>query len=86
MAPNQAGTSPVTSCKVHRFLNSVAHLCQPCSKKGGFETRPYIQFSGTSTAKINAPPHSGSGRFQTCPELKQAVNPPSCKRSGFTNM
>jgi hypothetical protein len=60
---------------VQVFLNSVAHLRQACSGKGGFETRPYICCSGTSTSTINAPPRS-RGRFQTCPPLKQALDLP----------
>lgn len=60
---------------VNVFLNSVAHLRQPCSGKGGFETRPYYCY-GTSIVKVNAPPHNCRERFQTCHVLRQALNLP----------
>ena len=50
-----------------------------------FETRPYIHCYGTTTAKMNAPPQSGRGRFQTCPELRQALNLPFPDRSSFSS-
>ena len=69
---------------VRHFENTVAYSLQACSEKGGFETRPYNQYHGTATAKINAPPRS-RGRFQTCPRLKQALNLPFPQGSSFPN-
>ena len=71
---------PQTSSLAHRFINMVACWLQPCSGKDGFETRPYICCSGTSTATINAPPYS-SCRFQTCPPLKEALHLPFLKEA-----
>lgn len=46
------------------------------SAQGGHETRPYTHSYGTSTATINASPDNCRARAQTCPVLRQALNPP----------
>jgi hypothetical protein len=73
-------------CRNHgNAVNSIAAALRerrrgPISGKGGFETRPYICCSDTSTPTINAPPHIRS-RFLTCRPLKQALNQPFPEQS-----
>ncbi len=51
-------------------------MVSPYLGERGFQTLPSLRYNaGTSSAKINALPHSG-GRLQSCAVLRKALNLP----------